>query len=221
MLCAALATDCGSATAPLRSVDSSSRSLGRTEYPGAEWLSTECDGKCDASDDARAIDTIVLHTTEDPDWDSSVAKLRLDPGKSVHYLVGRDGHIAQFIPERYVAWHAGNRFVNVHSLGIEHVGTLADPSTEPEYVASAQLVAHLVKKYGIVADRTHVIGHYQVPDGVLLDLDAPPCDALPSSCAAEHRYGGSHHHTDPGMLWDWDGYMARVTGAAIGSPAGR
>jgi N-acetylmuramoyl-L-alanine amidase len=204
-------------TPPSASIESPPLVRVAAEYPGAEWIDTECSGKCDPYDAPRAIDTIVVHTTEDPGWDGSVAKLRYDPGKSVHYLVGRDGHIAQFLPERYVAWHAGNYFVNARSIGVEHVGTLAAPGTEAEYVAGAQLVAYLVKKYGIAADRKHIIGHYQVPDGVLLEASAPPCDAILPSCETDERYGGMHHHKDPGVLWDWDGYMAQIAAAAPGS----
>jgi len=220
--CALTAAGCErAATPPPESVDSWLRASGDVGYPGAEWLPTECVGKCDSFGEPRVVDTIVVHTTEDIDWDSSVSKLRYDQGKSVHYLVGRDGHIAQFLPEGYVAWHAGNHFVNVHSIGIEHVGTLADPCTEPEYVASAQLVAYLLKKYGISADRAHIIGHYQVPDRALEDAGAPPCDALLVSCATDDRYGGANHHKDPGLLWDWDGYMARIAENTVGPPGTR
>jgi hypothetical protein len=52
-------------------------------------------------------------------------------------------------------------------------------------------------------DRTHVIGHYQVPD---------PTDPT--------KFGGIDHHTDPGPNWDWTTYMALAQqyAAALPSP---
>jgi len=170
----------------------------------------DCRKKCDPEGASRNIDTIVVHATDYEDWDSSVAHLRDDLGKSVHYLVGRDGRIVQFMPERYVAWHAGNYPVNLRSIGIEHVGSIARPFTEIEYAASVRLVAYLVNKYGIAPDREHIIGHYQVPDPTALDANAPPCAEPTPSCESDDRYGGIHHHRDPGPLWDWDGYLARI-----------
>jgi N-acetyl-anhydromuramyl-L-alanine amidase AmpD len=165
----------------------------------------------------------VIHTTEYDDWFTSVQKLRYDMGKSVHYLIGRDGHIAQFIPERYVAWHAGNSFVNLHSIGIEHVGLLSEAFQDAQYGASAQLVRYLISKYKMATDRVHIIGHAQVPDPTALDASSPPCEESLLPCQRDDRYGGIHHHRDPGELWDWDGYMARLAGAQIervdGSPA--
>ena len=46
------------------------------------------------------------------------------------------------------------------------------------YRASAKLVCHITQRYGIPIDRTHIIGHYQVPTsthhdpGPLLELVA-------------------------------------------------
>src|SRR5205085_1617333 len=94
-----------------------------------------------------------------------------------------------------VAWHSGNRAVNLHSIGIEHVGETYGPDgfTRAEYVASARLVAWLVRRYDIPADRRHVVGHAEVPD--------PSHPGL---------VGGSSHHTDPGPHWKWGFYMRLV-----------
>jgi hypothetical protein len=96
------------------------------------------------------------------------------------------------VPDRSTAWHAGNRHYNSISIGIEHAGytNVRGSITEPEYRASARLLAHLAQTYNIPLDRQHVIGHNEVPD--------PTNPRL---------HGGYDHHTDPGRYWDWGEYM--------------
>ena len=59
--------------------------------------------------------------------------------------------------------------------------------------SSAQLAAYLCNKYGIPRDRSHIIGHNEVPD--------------PNKSG---QYGGVGHHTDPGSYWDWTKYIGYV-----------
>lgn len=114
---------------------------------------------------------------------------------STHYVVGRDGEAAHPVPDGHPAWHAGNGWVNAHSIGIEHEGytRIAGTFTDAEYRASARLVAGLLRRYRLPADRRHVIGHDQVPDPF-----------------HPGRFGGWAHHTDPGPHWDWARYLAYV-----------
>ena len=69
-----------------------------------------------------AVQYIVIHDTE-ASWDTTL-KLVQDPTYvSWHYSVrSTDGLIAQHVPTKDVAWHAGNWYVNMHSIGIEHEG---------------------------------------------------------------------------------------------------
>jgi hypothetical protein len=85
--------------------------------------------------------------------------------------------------------------VNAHSIGIEHEGyTNVDGTfTDAEYRASAHLLATLLRRYHLPADRGHVIGHSEVPD--------------PNH---RGRFGGFAHHTDPGPFWDWPRYLTYV-----------
>lgn len=182
------------------------------DYPGAERIAIDCDDKCETDRRGVAVDTIVIHATEHPDWETSLQKLAHAPGRSAHYLVGRDGRIVQLLPESYVAWHAGNRDFNLRSIGIEHVGLASEPFTEAQYAASARLVGYLVARYGIPNDRAHVIGHDQVPDPESIAPGAPPCTMTAAGCESSAMYGGAAHHRDPGLLWDWDGYMRRFGG---------
>jgi hypothetical protein len=114
---------------------------------------------------------------------------------STHYVVGRDGSVAQMIRDDEVAWHAGNGWVNAHSIGIEHEGYAGIEGTisDIEYRTSARIAARLLRRYRLPADRRHLIGHNEVPD--------------PNH---RGRFGGWAHHTDPGAFWDWPRYLAYV-----------
>ena len=103
--------------------------------------------------------------------------------------------VDQLVREKDIAWHAGNWLYNQTSIGIEHEGFVSDSSwfTKAMYRSSAQLAAYLCNKYGIPKDRSHVIGHNEVPD---------PYNP--------GQYGGAGHHTDPGGYWDWTRYMGYV-----------
>jgi MYXO-CTERM domain-containing protein len=185
---------------------------GTPEYAGAEWIPTSCVDKCTTTRDGASVTHIVIHDTE-CNWDVAVSTLQNDPGKSVQYIVGTDGHVAQFIPESYTGWHSGNSYYNARSVGIEHVGYAAKPFTEKQYAASAGLVSYLRSKYNVPADRAHIIGHDQIPDGNVIAPSAPPCPLSPKACTATSHYGGSNNHSDPG-IWEWPTYMTRIGGAS-------
>ena len=144
---------------------------------------------------ASAIRMIVIHDIEGT-APGAISWFRNPRARaSANYVVSRDGEVTQMVPDWRVAWHAGNGYVNAHSIGIEHEGYVGIPGiyTDAEYRASAQLVAQLVAKYRIPLDRAHVIGHYQVPD--------------PNHAG---QFGGYSHHTDPGKTWNWTRYMTYV-----------
>jgi N-acetyl-anhydromuramyl-L-alanine amidase AmpD len=149
-----------------------------------------------ASRKPTAIKLIVIHVTDGGSFAGNVWWLSGGHSHaSAHYVVARDGQIAQLVHLSDVAWHAGNWKVNVRSIGIEHVGETYDPAgfTEAEYRQSAKLVAWLAHRSNIPVDRKHVIGHAEVSD---------PATGAPS--------GGSDHHTDPGPYWNWKLYMRLV-----------
>lgn len=144
---------------------------------------------------ASAVRMVVVHATEGS-YGATVSWFRNPRARAAaNYVVGRDGQIAHMVPNDEIAWHAGNGYVNAHSIGVENEGfTRVDGTfTDAEYRASAQLVGSLLRRYRIPADRTHVIGHSQVPDPFHRGL-----------------FGGWAHHTDPGAFWDWPRYMAYV-----------
>jgi len=143
----------------------------------------------------RRITTIVIHSTEGG-LRGSTRWLQVRRSKtSAHYVISRGGRIYQLVKLGDIAWHAGNRRVNAHSIGIEHVGFAGDPRgfTTAEYRASARLAAWLSLRYRIPVDRRHIIGHAEVPD--------PRHPGL---------FGGRSHHTDPGRFWHWRRYLRLV-----------
>ncbi|MEW2399029.1 N-acetylmuramoyl-L-alanine amidase [Streptomyces sp. NPDC046862] len=139
---------------------------------------------------SQSIKYIVIHDTE-ATWDTTL-KLVQDPTYvSWHYsLRSTDGHIAQHVKTKDVAWHAGNWYVNAKSIGLEHEGFLASPDawyTEAMYRTSARLVTYLAKKYRIPLDRQHILGHDTVPGTTTATIPGM--------------------HTDPGPYWDWQHYF--------------
>ncbi|GHP14574.1 amidase [Lentilactobacillus fungorum] len=146
---------------------------------------------------------IVIHNTETTYEDA----LKLFQGKSyaaANFLIrSNDGQIAEVIRPENVAWHAGNWFVNSHSVGIEHEGFAVEGGkwfTEPMYEQSAKLVKLLAKRYNVPLDRQHIIGHDNVP-----------------GLEAKNQSG---MHWDPGSYWDWNHYF-KLLGVDLKHPTAK
>jgi N-acetylmuramoyl-L-alanine amidase-like protein len=137
----------------------------------------------------QKIEYIVIHDTEATY--ATTLQLVQDPTYvSWHYTIrSADGHVAQHVKTKDVAWQAGNWYVNAKSVGIEHEGFLAAGSwyTEAMYRSSARLVRYLALRLDIPLDRQHILGHDNVPG------------PTPSSVRGMH--------TDPGPYWDWRHYF--------------
>lgn len=77
---------------------------------------------------------------------------------SAHYGVGSNGEIHQYVPDDYIAWHAGNGLANVNYIGIEHAGGQLLPDgtrkkpTQACHDASVELCRYLSKKHGFVLE---------------------------------------------------------------------
>jgi N-acetylmuramoyl-L-alanine amidase-like protein/Big-like domain-containing protein len=150
--------------------------------------------KTESNRTRATINGIVIHDTEGR-FIGSVHTLQHPWSRgSAHFVVSRRGQIVQLVPVTDVAWHAGNSWWNLHSIGIEHEGWVGRRAyTEKEYRASAQLVAYLAHRWSIPLDRGHVIGHNEVPNPYF-----------------PGRFGGASGHTDPGPYWNWRHYMQLV-----------
>jgi N-acetyl-anhydromuramyl-L-alanine amidase AmpD len=173
---------------------------GETECPqglGCEWIPApyaqfdDTYGNHDLADrpQSQKINYIVIHDTEET-YDNTIRLVQDPTYVSWNYtLRSSDGHVAQHVKAKDVAWHAGNWYVNAKAIGLEHEGFGADGSwyTEAMYRSSAKLVRYLAGRYGIPLDRQHILGHDNVPGTV------------PSTVAGMHW--------DPGPYFDWAHYF--------------
>jgi hypothetical protein len=137
------------------------------------------------------IQYIVIHDQEGY-YDGTISWFQNPEAAAASHYVMRssDGHITQMVPTKDVAWHAGNWYINTHSIGIEHEGFAAAGATwytEAMYRQSAKLVRYLAQRFDIPLDRQHIIGHGNVPG--LTTAKIPGM------------------HWDPGPFWDWNHYL--------------
>jgi hypothetical protein len=164
------------------------RRPGAVDYPGAVWAGASPANfrRADRPVD-YPIDRVVIHVTQGG-YSAAIAAFKNPAHRAAaHYVVSKDGHITQLVRELDVAFHTGNRAYNERSVGIEHEGFVTDPSfPDAMYQASAKLTASICGRYRIPVDRTHIIGHSEVP---------------------------GTDHTDPGPHWNWDRYMRLVEAA--------
>jgi len=152
--------------------------------------------------DGMAINSIVIHDTEGSLKSTLEAFQNPAFYASAHYVIDADGTVYQTVPTKDVAWHAGNWWHNMHSIGIEHVGHSSLGGTEytpAMYRSSAELVKWLAAKYQVPLDRQHIIGHDNVPGTTKETM--------------------TNMHTDPGPFWNWQNYMATL-GAPVVPTAG-
>jgi hypothetical protein len=163
---------------------------GATNYPRAVWHPAASCNYTDSNRETSYDSKIVIHVAQGSysgtiSWFENCAAQA-----SAHYVVSTIGQVAQCVRDQDIAWHAGLWATNTYSIGIEHAGYINYPDsfTDKMYHASARLSAWYCKKYKILIDREHIIGHHQVP-------------GCPGSG------GGVNCHTDPGSYWDWNKYM--------------
>lgn len=162
------------------------------DYPGARWVAADSSNYTAANreGDGNSIDYVIIHTTQGS-YNGAISWFQ-NPSSNVsaHYVIrSSDGEITQMVHNKDIAWHAGNWEYNKHSIGIEHEGYVSDPAwyTDVMYRASANLTRWICDTYGIPKDRSHIIGHNEVPGAT---------------------------HTDPGAYWDWNYYMSLVNESA-------
>jgi hypothetical protein len=164
------------------------------DYPESVWRpAATCNYTNSTREISHDVRKIIIHVAEGS-YSGTIGWLQDCAARaSAHYVVNRDGEMAQCVRNEDIAWHAGWWDTNTHSIGIEHAGFIDNPEwfTRSMYHASARLSAWCCKKYEIPIDRKHIIGHDEVP-----------------GCSGSG--GGVHCHTDPGLYWNWNKYMRLV-----------
>lgn len=132
------------------------------------------------------VDRLIVHVTESDNAEGAVAWFQNPSAQvSAHYVIGADGTITQSVFEENTAWAAPT--FNARGLHVEHAGwTNKTAFPDAQLEASAALYKHLGTKYSIPLDRTHILGHSELPN---------------------------NDHKDPGNTWPWAKFMALVTGA--------
>ena len=136
-----------------------------------------------------AINDIVIHDIEGTALNALNWFHNVNSDVSAHYIVDTNGLVYQVVREKDIAYDAGNWWYNEHSIGIEHAGYDATGYAwynATEYLASARLVAYLLKKYHIPLDHSHIVSHGTIPSPTLAT---------------------SPNHVDPGPYWLWEYYF--------------
>lgn len=131
--------------------------------PQPEWLPSSPNR--DVGRDGAPVRYVVIHYTA-ISYERTLKAFTLPrSGVSAHYIVRRDGHIAQMVGEADTAWHAGNYWYNQRSIGIEiELDPVTNPAYTPQqYYATAALTCAISGRHGIPLDRAHIVGHNEIP----------------------------------------------------------
>ncbi|HLO01491.1 MAG TPA: N-acetylmuramoyl-L-alanine amidase [Symbiobacteriaceae bacterium] len=165
-----------------------------TDYAPAIWTPASSSNYTVANRESDYnIQYVVIHVTQGS-YSGSISWFQNSSAQvSAHYVVrSSDGQVTQTVREKDIAWHAGNWTYNTQSIGIEHEGYIDNCTwfTDAMYRASAGITKSVAAKYNIPKDRSHIIGHNEVPGAT---------------------------HTDPGSCWNWTYYMSLVNDTATWS----
>ncbi|MCL4144342.1 UNVERIFIED_CONTAM: hypothetical protein GTU68_056447 [Idotea baltica] len=110
---------------------------------------------------------------------------------SAHYVLGKNGELAQLVDEKERAWHAGASYwmgcedLNSASIGIEIDNNGARPFEDEQYTVLIKLIQDISRRWEIAP--TAVLGHQDIAIG---------------------------RKFDPGPWFDW----ARLDAAGVSSP---
>lgn len=158
-----------------------------TDYAPAIWTPASSSNYTVANRESDYnIQYVIIHVTQGS-YSGAISWFQNPSAQvSAHYVVrSSDGQVTQSVREKDIAWHAGNWTYNTQSIGIEHEGFVGTCTwfTDAMYRASAGITKSVAAKYNIPKDRSHILGHSEVPGAT---------------------------HTDPGSCWNWTYYMSLV-----------
>lgn len=109
-----------------------------------------------------SITSLVIHHTAGGDIAGALPGL-ISSGFAYHYFIEKNGVVKQYVPDNYMAQHAGN--MNGKSIGIALVGADEDDViSRPIQIAAAIAFANqLIDKYHPNILRSNIYGHGELP----------------------------------------------------------
>ena len=146
---------------------------------------------------AKQIKFVIFHYTGMRRENDAIKKLTSKKSKvSCHYLIKSNGQILMFVPELYIAWHAGISFwkkyklINKFSLGIE----LSNPGHDHNYKKFSRkqinslikLSKFLIRKYKIKP--SFFLGH----SDIAVDRKKDPGEKFPWKYLSKKKIGLWH-----------------------------
>lgn len=160
-------------------------------YPGAAWLPSP-----NITSGNQEIRAVVIHVTQGT-YESAVGWLRNRQSQaSAHFVVAKDGRIAQLASIQDTAWgnglsYSGGRWYNPrgrlvrpawpgllpgvnpngYTISIEHEGTFEEPWTEAMYAANNRLLQWIAQQ----TDLRYVAGRTLIRHADLDNIDRPNC----------------------------------------------
>lgn len=164
---------------------------------------------CGPARPSVTIDLIVIHTMEAPEKPHTARSVAMwfasakAPQASAHYCIDADETI-QCVKEDVVAWGAPG--ANRDGIHLEHAGYArqsavdwSDEFSTRMLERSAALAAELVTRHGIPL--VHLDGE---------TLRMPGVRGFCGHVDVTNGRNGGHGHTDPGLSFPWDRYLALV-----------
>ena len=151
------------------------------------------------------IKFIIFHYTGMRSESAAIKKLtNLNSEVSSHYLVKNNGQIVVFVPDRYIAWHAGVSLwrnfnsLNKNSIGIE----ISNPGhdfgykkfSKPQIISIIKLSKFLIKKYNIKPK--NILGHSDLAP----DRKKDPGEKFPWKDLSQHKIGLWHNLIQKGLI---------------------
>ena len=153
----------------------------------------------------KEIKFIIFHYTGMKKENKAITQLTNDKSKvSSHYLIKNNGEILSFVPDLYVAWHAGvsswkkYKSINKYSIGIE----ISNPGHEYHYKKFSKkqiksilkLSSYLIKKYKIRS--SCILGHSDVAP----DRKKDPGEKFPWKYFSKYKIGFWHNLNEKKLI---------------------
>jgi N-acetyl-anhydromuramyl-L-alanine amidase AmpD len=121
--------------------------------------------------------SIIIHSTngnKGSTFEAEANYLKNSHEVSAHYLVGKEGQIAQILPPDLMAWHAGQaktEFQNLYSIGVENHHAVGDAWTVVQFQALTWLTRQLMAQFTISIPMIETHRYAALPPGRKSDPD--------------------------------------------------